>query len=613
MSRNDETPRPAEPNKAQPVAGVGGGRLRRALLLAGAKSGLVAEAPPVPVKEIFRRFWPYLKPYRRWIPFGLLMIGVTVAITTVEIWLFKLIVDEVLVPGTLEPLVWIAGAYFGLLIVGALAGFADDYVSTWVAENFVLDLRTDTLAHAQTLSPAFLDQQHLGDLLSRLTGDIRAIQAFVVEGVSAALGAMLRIVFFTTALFILQWQLALVALVTAPLLWVGTRLFMNWIKEASRDQRRVSGSVTAIAAGALANHTLVTASNRQAYEVERLRKEGEGALRAELATARIGGLLNPMVDLAELAGMMVVVVLGSIAVSDGSLTLGGLLVFVTYLGKLYSPVRDLGSLGEAMFEAAAGAERVIEVLDQEPEVTERPGATGLGRARGHISFEGVGFAYEPESAPVLENFHLDLMPGEIVALAGPSGTGKSTAAKLMMRLHDPASGRLTIDGHDMRDVTLESLRRNVSVLLQEALIVRGSVRENITYARPDATENEMVEAAVAAGAHDFITALPDGYESDLGERGRSLSGGQRQRIAIARALLADAPVLVLDEPSTGLDAASRDELLEPLRRLTRGRATLLISHDPVLIDEADRVIRIENGRATGPSPENNERREVMPV
>ena len=576
--------------------------MRKLLLLAGAKSSVVAEAPPVPVKEIFRRFWPYLRPYRRWIPVGLLMIAVGVAITTVEIWLFKSIVDGVLVPGNLEPLIWIAGAYAGLLLMGAIASLADDYIATWVAENFVLDLRCDTLAHAQSLSPSFLDQQHLGDLLSRLTGDVRAIEEFVVEGVSAALSAGLRIIFFTTALFILQWQLALVALITAPLLWIGTRICMNWIKEASRDQRRFSGSVTAVAAGALANHALVTASNRQDYEVERLRTEGQGALRTQLATARIGGLLNPMVDLAELVGMMTIVLLGSLAVSDGSLTLGGLLIFVTYLGKLYSPVRDLGSLGETVFEAAAGAERVIEVLDEKPGVVERADAVDLGRAKGRISFEAVDFTYGPDTIPVLSDFSLELVPGEMVALTGPSGSGKSTAAKMMMRLHDPTSGRLMIDGRDMRDATLESLRRNVSVLLQEALIVRGSVRENIKYARPDASDEEMIEAAVAAGAHEFIQALPDGYASDLGERGRSLSSGQRQRVAIARALLADAPVLVLDEPSTGLDAASRDELVAPLRRLTAGRTTLLISHDPRLIEQADRSVRIDGGRAIPTTP-----------
>jgi len=580
--------------------------MRKLLLLAGAKSSVVAEAPPVPVKEIFRRFWPYLRPYRRWIPVGLIMIAVGVAITTVEIWLFKSIVDDVLVPGTLEPLVWIAGAYVGLLLMGAIASLADDYIATWVAENFVLDLRCDTLAHAQSLSPSFLDQQHLGDLLSRLTGDVRAIEEFVVEGVSAALSAALRIIFFTAALFILQWQLALVALITAPLLWIGTRICMNWIKEASRDQRRFSGSVTAVAAGALANHALVTASNRQDYEVERLRNEGQGALRTQLATARIGGLLNPMVNLAELVGMMTIVLLGSLAVSDGSLTLGGLLIFVTYLGKLYGPVRDLGSLGETVFEAAAGAERVIEVLDEKPGVVERANAVDLGRAKGKISFEAVDFTYGPDTIPVLSDFSLELVPGEMVALTGPSGSGKSTAAKMMMRLHDPTSGRLMIDGRDMRDATLKSLRRNVSVLLQEALIVRGSVRENIKYARPDAGDEEMIEAAVAAGAHEFIEALPDGYASDLGERGRSLSSGQRQRVAIARALLADAPVLVLDEPSTGLDAASRDELVAPLRRLTAGRTTLLISHDPRLIEQADRSIRIDGGRAipTAPLPGN---------
>lgn len=572
-------------------------RLRRLLLLAGEKSGLVADAPPIPVREVFRRFWPWLKPYRRWIPVALIAIVASTAIATVEIWLFKLIVDQVLLPGDLKPLAWIAAAYLGLLIAGGIASFAEDYVGTWITESFVLDLRCDLLAHAQTLSPSFLDRRHLGDTLARLTGDVRAIESFMVEGVSASLAAALRIIFFFGALFVLEWRLAIVAMLTAPLLWVATRVFLRWIKEASRDQRRHSGSISAIAEGALSNHVLVTASNRQEHEVSRLRREGRGALRAELATSRIGGLLGPLVDVAELAGMMAIVVLGSIAVSDGSLTLGGLLVFVTYLGKLYSPVRDLGALGESMFEAAAGAERVIEILDQQPEVRDAPGARPLRGAIGQVEFDSVSFSYDRDLPAAVSDFSLTVRPGEMVALTGPSGSGKSTLAKLLLRLHDPDSGAVRVDGHDLRDITLASLRTNVSILLQEAPIMRGTVAENIGYARPEAALTEIEEAARAAAADSFVRSLPDGYESDLGERGRSLSGGQRQRIAIARAILADAPVLILDEPSTGLDPASRDALVAPLRRLTEDRTTLLISHDETLIAAADRVIELAPAEA----------------
>jgi len=300
--------------------------------------------------------------------------------------------------------------------------------------------------------------------------------------------------------------------------------------------------------------------------------------------------------------MMAIVVLGAIAVTDGSLTLGGLLVFITYLGKLYGPVRELGTIGETVFEAAAGAERVIELLDREPEVVDRPGARGLGRARGLVAVRGLSFAYPERPEAALGGIELRLEPGESVALVGPSGAGKSTLAKLLLRFHEPSSGRIELDGADLRELTLESLRRNVSILLQEAPILRGTVAENIAYAVPAASREEIAAAAAAAGAAEFVAALPAGYETDLGERGRGLSGGQRQRIAIARALLADAPVLILDEPTTGLDAGARDALLEPLRRLSSGRTTLIVSHDPVLAAEADRVVELHAGRIVPPSP-----------
>jgi len=264
-----------------------------------------------------------------------------------------------------------------------------------------------------------------------------------------------------------------------------------------------------------------------------------------------------------------------------------MLVFIAYLTRLYSPVRDLSSLSNTVFKALAGAERVIELLDERPRVTGGP--VRLGRVQGAIELDDVHFAYDEQ--PVLRGVTLRAAPGERVALVGASGAGKSTIAGMLLRWGDPAQGAVRLDGHDLRELELDSLRRNVAVLLQETLVLHGSVRENIGYARPEATDAEIEAAARAAGAHEFIAALPDGYETDVGERGRRLSGGQRQRIAIARALLADAPVLILDEPSTGLDG----ELAASLRDLARDRTTLVISHDLLLTRDADLILVIEDG------------------
>jgi ABC-type multidrug transport system fused ATPase/permease subunit len=568
----------------------------RALLVPSGEGALVAAAPPVPVREIFRRFWPDARPYRRWIPVGLVLIAIGAAIETAEIWMFKLVVDEVLVPGELQPLVWIVALYVGFTILDGLVSFGDDYLATWLGERFLQNMRRRLFSHVQSLSVDVLDRRRLGDLIARLTSDVQAIESFVLSGVADGLSALLRIVFFSGALFYLQWQLALVALVVTPVFLLVAKRFARLIKHASREKRRRSGSLSAVAEESLANQMLVQASNREAAELERFERENEGIIEAELASTRIRGLFSPLVDLIELLGVMVVIVLGTVAVTSGDLTIGGLLVFITYLTQLYGPVQDLGSLSNTIFKAAAGAERVIELLDEEPRIVDKPGARRIERARGVVELDGVTFTYPEAAAPALREVALSVEPGQTVALVGPSGSGKTTIAKLLLRFYDPDGGQVRLDGHDLRDVELASLRRNVSLLLQETLVLHGSVRDNIAFARPDATDEQLRRAAEAAGAAEFVEALPDGYDTDLGERGRRLSGGQRQRVAIARALLADAPVLVLDEPSTGLDAEARSALVEPLRALMRDRTTLVISHDLLTVRDADEILVLGDGR-----------------
>ena len=570
----------------------------RSLLVPSGEGALVAAAPPVPVREIFRRFWPDARPYRRWIPVVLVLITLGAAIETAEIWMFKLVVDEVLVPGELEPLVWIVALYIGLTIADGLVGFGDDYLATWIGERFLQRMRRRLFSHVQTLSLDVLDRRRLGDLIARLTSDVQAIESFVLSGVADGLSAVLRIIFFSGALIYLDWRLALVALFVTPVFLYVARRFARLVKHASREKRRRSGSLSAVAEESLANLMLVQASGREAAELERFERENEGIIEAELASTRIRGLFTPLIGLIELLGVMCVIVLGTIAVTSGDLTIGGLLVFVTYLTQLYEPVRDLGSLSNTIFKAAAGAERVIELLEEKPRVVDRPGAVRLGRARGVVELEGVSFTYPGAATPALRDVTLRADPGQTVALVGPSGSGKTTLAKLLLRFYDPDAGAVRLDGHDLRDLELASLRRNVSILLQETLVLHGSVRDNIAFARPDATDAELRAATEGAGAAGFVEALPDGYDSDLGERGRRLSGGQRQRVAIARALLADAPLLVLDEPSTGLDAEATAALAMPLRSLMHDRTTFVISHDLLTVRDADEILVLDGGRVT---------------
>jgi ABC-type multidrug transport system fused ATPase/permease subunit len=571
-------------------------RLRRLLAPPAEGEGLVAPAPAVAVRDVFRRFWPYARPYRRLLYLTLVFVVLTPLVEAALVWMFKLVVDHVLVPRDFGPFWWIALAYLGLNVLDGLLGFADDYFSTWVGERFLLDLRTKLFAHLQGLSLEVFDRRRLGDMLSRLTGDIAAIEDLVLGGVVDAITFALRIVVFTGVLLYLRWELALVSLVVAPLFWLAARHFSRLIKRASREKRRRSGSISAVAEETLGNAALVQAYNRQDHEVERFRREGQGALAAQLASTRIRGLFSPLINLIELAGGLIVIGLGTWELSQGRLTLGGLLAFLTYLTQLYSPIRGLSRLTNTFYAASASAERVIELLDETPAVRDCAQPKSLGRARGAVAFEAVSYRYPATASDALEDVSFTARPGETVALVGASGAGKSTAAKLLLRFIDPTAGRVTVDGIDLRDLSLHELRENVAVVLQETLVFHASIRENIAYGRPGATDAQIEAAARAADAHEFISELPDGYETVIGQRGRRLSGGQRQRIAIARAMVRDAPVLLLDEPTTGLDAASSERVLEPMRRLMSGRTTIVISHDLLNVREATTIVVLDRGR-----------------
>jgi ABC-type multidrug transport system fused ATPase/permease subunit len=560
---------------------------------------LVAETPPVHVREIFRRFWPYAKPYRRWLLVSLVLIAVVPAIETATIWMFKVVVDNVLVPHDFGPLWWIALAYLGLTLLAGAASFVDDYLSTWVGERFLLSLRTGFFRHVQSLSLDFFDRRRLGDLISRLTGDIGSIETFVLSGVADAISYVFEIVFFAAALFYLQWDLALVSLFVAPLFWLSARRFSRLIKHASREKRRRSGSISSVAEESLANAALVQAYNRQETEVERFHHENLGSFRATMASTRLRALFTPLIDLIELAGALVVIGMGTWELSQHRLSLGGLLVFTAYLAQMYGPIRRLGRLTNSLYAASASAERVIELLDEEPSVREAEEPTHLMYARGAVEFDDVSLRYPGAEADALSQVSFRVEPGETLALVGPSGAGKSTAAKLLLRLYDPAEGgTVRLDGYDLRELELYSLRENVSLLLQETLVFDGTVRENIAYGREGATDAEVERAAQAADAHEFICALPEGYDTPVGQKGRRLSGGQRQRLAIARAMIRDAPLLILDEPTTGLDAESAERVLSPLRRLMNGRTTIVISHNLMTVREADQILVLENGRVS---------------
>ena len=512
-------------------------------------------------------------------PLILFLVALGPAIEAATIWMYKVLVDEVLVPRQFDLLLWVILAYVGLTLAEGIVAFCDEYLSGWVGGRFVVSLRTRFFEHLQGLSLAFFDRQPLGDVISRVTDDVEEIEDLMLSGVTSAISYAFQLLFFTAALFYLDWRLALVSLFVVPLFWLTARHFSRKIKGAAREERRRSGSIGAVAEESLSNVALVQAYNRQDGEIARFHRENEGSFAAQLAATRLGSLFSPLINMIELAGVIVVVAFGTYQLSQGRLSIGGLLVFMLYLSQLYGPIRGISGLLNSFYAASAGAERVIEFLDQRPSVEEHPWAHPLPPARGMVEFDSVSFRHPGSPRPALEDLSFRVGPGETLAFVGPSGAGKSTVTKLLLRFYDPDAGTVRLDGHDLRDLTLRSLRDGVAVLLQETLVFDGTVRENVAYGKLGATEGEIVAAAKAADAHEFIASLPEGYSTVVGQKGRLLSGGQRQRIAIARAMVRDAPVLILDEPTTGLDVESGEKVLGPLRRLMGGRTTIVVSHD----------------------------------
>lgn len=565
----------------------------------GSGHGIVPRAPAVPIREIFARFWPWVRPDLRWLLLDLLLALCLPATQTVSIWLFKAMVDRVLVPRDLAAFWPLALGWLAVTAAAGLVAFCGGYVGACVGERFVLRLRTGVFRHVQSLSLDFFEGRRLGDLVSRLTGDVTSIEALVASGVTRAASYAVRVVFFAAAAFYLSWELALVAFTVVPLFWLVARHFAGQIKQASREKRRRSGAISAVAEESMGNAPLVQAYDRQGSEVRQLHREGVARLRARLDSARLSGLYGPLVDLVELLGALVVLGLGTWEMARDRLTLGGLLAFVAFLAQLYRPVRGMSRLATTVYSASASAERLVELLDARPSVVERSGALPLRRALGYVELSGVTFRYPGADRDAVRDLTCTVRPGEILALVGPSGAGKSTVTKLLLRMYDPAAGAVTLDGLDIRDLTLASLRRNIALVPQETLVLDRTVRENIAYGRPGATQEEIVAAARAADVHDFVTALPEGYDTPMGQKGRRFSGGQRQRVAIARAMVAEAPVLVLDEPTAGLDALAVRRVMRPLRRLMRGRATILVTHDLRLARDADAILVLEAGRVAG--------------
>ncbi|KPC66428.1 ABC transporter ATP-binding protein [Streptomyces chattanoogensis] len=559
-------------------------------------------------RQAFRRFWPLTKGDRRRLVLICVCVVVAALAETGAILLFGELTDHALQKGSLGAFWGPAAKWLGVAAFGAAVGYLGNSTAVWVAERFVMRLRARVFGHVQDLPPHFFQRHRQGDLVARLTGDVEAIEQMVVSGVVHTVSAVFSTAFFFTAALVLRWDLALAAFVLAPLFWLAARQFAARIKAAARQERVADGAITSVVEESLGNVVLTQAYNRRRAEEQRLHTEARAWMRASVRGARLSEMYTQLVEIIETVCVLAVIGLGAWEISRGRMTLGQLLAFAAFLGYLYPPVRSLGQLGLTVTAATAGAERLLEILAARPAVTDPPRPRVPERVGGVIDFAHVWFRYpgagpaeagREESAPyALRDLSFTARPGELVLVTGPSGAGKSTVSRLLPRFYDPTAGHVRLDGTRLDALPLAFLRDHITLLPQQTLILHGTIRENIACGRPGATDDALVRAARDAAAHDFIAALPHGYDTHISPGTAQLSGGQLQRIAIARALLRNAPVLVLDEPTAGLDALSARRVIGPLRRLMSGRTTLLITHDLHLAPDADRILVLEEGRLT---------------
>ncbi|MEU2051825.1 ABC transporter ATP-binding protein [Streptomyces bungoensis] len=552
--------------------------------------------PSIPARTAFRRFWPLTRGLRG----PLLLVWVCTVLAalaeTGAVLLFGDLTDHALATGSLGAFWAPAVEWLGIAVAGALVAYAGNSIAAWVTERFVLRLREHVFDHVQQLPPHFFQRHRQGDLLSRLTGDVEAIETMVVSGLVGAASAAFSALFYAAAAFWLRWDLAAATFVLAPLFWLAARRFSGSLRAVSREGRVADGAITSVVEESLGNIVLTQAYGRRDAERRRLREEANAWFRASVRSTRLNEAYEQLVQVIETVCVLAVIGIGAWEISTGRMTLGRLLAFAAFLGYLYPPVRGLAQLGLTVTAATAGAERLIEILDARPSVRDPRRPTETGRPDGTVEVQDVSFRYPGADRAALERLSFTVTPGELVIVTGPSGAGKSTVSKLLLRFYDPDAGRILLDGVRLRDYPLARLREYVTLLPQETLVLHDTVRANIACGRPGAGDRAIEEAARAADAHDFIVRLPDGYDTRVDPNTARLSGGQLQRLAIARALLRDAPVLVLDEPTTGLDALAARRVVKPLRRLMAGRTTIMITHDLNLAPDADRILVVDRGR-----------------
>jgi len=569
-----------------------------------------ASSPPG--KSNWLQMVELLRPH--WVALSFAMLAVIGETFTdlLEPWPLKIIVDNLLQSKPLPH--WLAGivsqiagenklavlnfavlAVAVIAIVGAISSYTEKYLTTSVGQWVMHDLRRTLYQHIHHLSLAEHDEKRTGDLISRVTSDIQAVQDFITSALLGMLVNVLTIAGMAAWMFYRNWRFALIALSIVPALFLVVFIFTKRIRKASRAMRQKEGELANMVQEVFSSIRVVKAFSREEYEQRRFEDQSLENVQTALDARSVKAKLSPIVEVLAAVGTCLVLGYGARLALTGQLTAGDLILYLAYLGKMYKPMRDLSKMGDTVSKAAVSYERIQDVLNTVSNVRDSAGARRAPHFKGKLEFDRVSFSYTPDH-PILNEISFEIEPGQVAAFVGPSGAGKSTIVSLIPRFYDPTSGHVKIDGSDVRLYTLQSLREQMSFVLQDTVLFRAPVWQNIAYGKPEARRDEIIRAAEMANARDFIEKMPDGFDTMVGERGVSLSGGQRQRVAIARAIIRNTPILLLDEPTSGLDAESEQVVFEALGRLMEGRTCVVIAHHLATIRRADVIFVVRDSQ-----------------
>lgn len=543
---------------------------------------------------LYLRILSYIKPYMHRLIFAMFCTIMAAAGNLYIPWIIKDMIDEVLADKNGTMLNWIAASIIAIFVVRGLFWYGQNYLMSYVGQTVIIDIRAAVFKKLQRLSVSFYDKNKTGTIMSYVTNDVNALQSAMVENTIEMITEGFILIGSVVAMIYLDWRLTLFTVCTFPVVLWFMEFFGKKIRKTGGRIQECTADITSVLQESVASARVIKSFVREDYEVDRFDVENRANFRANMKNAQLMATLTPVVELVAAIGVTMIIWYGGNNVINGTITAGSLVAFLTYAVNISNPIKRLTRVIGNIQKALAAAQRVFMIIDMPEEIAESRDAKQLPEVSGKVEFKNVSFAYD-DKGNVITDLSFSVKPGEVIAIVGPSGAGKSTIANLLPRFYDVNKGDIKIDGHSVREVTLDSLREQVGIVPQETMLFNGSVYNNILYGRLDATKEEIEAAAKAANAHDFIMQLTDGYETKLGDRGVNLSGGQRQRIAIARAILKNPRILILDEATSALDTESERVVQEALDRLMVGRTSFVIAHRLSTVKNADKILVLEKG------------------